>query len=91
MSGRNALLAAHIARTFGLSATEVEESLDDSVYVGLRRDDITAVAAERGISLDERQVSRVMDAVASRFDPDGAGLSYAAVDAAIDEVVGGVK
>lgn len=91
MSSRNALLAAQIARAFGLSTTEVEEALAGSVYVGLHADDIAAVAAERGITLDDRQLARVMDAVARRFDPDGAGLSYVAVDAAINEVVGGVK
>jgi hypothetical protein len=88
MSSRNALLAVHIARAFGLSATEVEEALAGSVYLGFHRDDITAVAAERGITLDDRQLNRVMDAVARHFDPDGIGLSYQAVGAAIDEVLG---
>jgi hypothetical protein len=88
MSGRNENLAIDLGQRLGVPADKVEAALADWLVVRFHRDDIYAAAFARGITLADAQIDAVMDLVARRFDPDGAGLSWAALDAAVDEITG---
>jgi hypothetical protein len=88
MSGRNENVAIELGRRLGVPAATVEAALADWLLARFHRDDVYAAAFERGITLSDAQLVAVMDLAARRFDPDGAGLSWAAIDAAINEVTG---
>ena len=87
MSGRNENLAIELGVRLGVPAAQVEAALADSMIVRFQREDIYAAVFERGNTLDDAQVEAVMELVVRRFDPDGVGLNWAAIDAAIDEVI----
>jgi hypothetical protein len=88
MSGRNENLAIELGVRLGLPADAVEAALADSMIVRFQRDDVYGAAFARGITLTDVQLEAVMDLVVRRFDPAGLGLSWAAIDAATDEVTG---
>ena len=88
MSGRNENLAIELGVRLGLPAETVEAALADSMIVRFQRDDVYGAAFARGITLTDAQLEAVMDLVVRRFDPAGLGLSWAAIDAATDEVTG---
>lgn len=88
MSGRNRQLAAELASYLRVDAAKVEEALTPFLIVRFDRLDVHAAAADRGIELTDEQLELVMDLVVRRFDPNGEGLTWNAVDAAVDEITG---
>jgi hypothetical protein len=88
MSRRNAQLAAEIASYLKVDAAAVEKAIAPFLIVRFDRLDVHGLARDRGIELSDEQIEAVMDTVARRFDPDGEGLTWRAIDAAIDEVTG---
>ncbi len=88
MSGRNTQFASEIASYLKVDVAAVEAALAPFLIARFDRLDVHAAATDREINLSDTQLEAVMDLAARRFDPDGAGLSWAAIDAAIDEVIG---
>lgn len=88
MSRRNAQLASEIASYLKIDAAAVEEAIAPFLIIRFDRLDVHAAAADRGIELSDEQLELVMDTVVRRFDPNGEGLTWRAIDAAIDEVTG---
>ena len=83
---RNSALAQELATALGVPVAKVEAVLARSLLVRFDRDDVYAAAADRGHKLSDAQLEAVMELVVRRFDPDGEGLTWRAIDAAIDEV-----
>ncbi len=88
MSGRNRQLASELASYLRVDAAKVEEALAPFLIVRFDRLDVHAAAADRGIELTDEQLELVMDLVVRRFDPNGEGLTWNAIDAAVDEITG---
>jgi predicted xylose isomerase-like sugar epimerase len=88
MTNRNAPLAFDLAKRLGVSETRIEAALADWLIVRFQHHDVRAAARDRGLTLTDDQVEAVMDLVVRRFDPDGEGLTWRAIDAATDEVLG---
>lgn len=88
MSGRNRQLASELASYLRVDAAKVEEALAPFLIIRFDRLDVHAAAAERGVELTDEQLDLVMDLVVRRFDPNGEGLTWNAIDAAVDEITG---
>lgn len=88
MSGRNRQLASELASYLRVDAAKVEEALAPFLIIRFDRLDVHAAAAERGVELTDEQLELVMDLVVRRFDPNGEGLTWNAIDAAVDEITG---
>jgi hypothetical protein len=88
VSGRNRQLASELASYLRVDAAKVEEALAPFLIVRFDRLDVHAAAADRGIELTDEQLELVMDLVVRRFDPNGEGLTWNAIDAAVDEITG---
>lgn len=88
MSGRNTQFASEIASYLKVDTAKVEEALAPFLIVRFDRLDVHAAAADRGIELTDEQLELVMDLTVRRFDPNGEGLTWTAIDAAVDEVTG---
>lgn len=88
MSGRNTQFASEIASYLKVDVAAVEAALAPFLIARFDRLDVHALAHDRGIELTDSQLEAVMDLVVRRFDPDGEGLTWRAIDAAIDEVNG---
>ena len=88
MSGRNYQLASELASYLQVDVAAVEAALAPFLIARFDRLDVHAAATDRGINLSDTQIEAAMDLAARRFDPDGEGLTWRAIDAATDEVLG---
>jgi hypothetical protein len=88
MSGRNRQLASELASYLRVDTAKVEEALTPFLIIRFDRLDVHAAAADRGVELTDEQLELVMDLVVRRFDPNGEGLTWNAIDAAVDEITG---
>ena len=88
MSSRNRQLASELATYLKVDQAKIEAALAPFLIVRFDRLDINGAAHDRGIELSDAQLEAVMDLVVRRFDPAGDGLTWRAIDAATDEVLG---